>query len=82
MPEDPNRLATLADLHGLEQRFEARMTSQMPAQTETLIEKMRDMQTELLRGFADFAGASDIRSAKSRPTSAMSIPLPASGSRR
>jgi flagellar biosynthesis/type III secretory pathway protein FliH len=40
--------ATKGDLQALEQRFEQRLTQL----EEKIIETMRDMQTELLRGFA------------------------------
>ena len=76
MAEDLSRPATLADLNEFERRFEGKMAAQaaqleakltaqietkMAAQTDILIERMRDMQTELLRGFADHAVVNDVR---------------------
>lgn len=39
-------------LEGMESRIDARFDEKMGAMEERLTEKMRDMQTELLRGFA------------------------------
>jgi hypothetical protein len=56
-PNGNNEPATKADLAALERRLEARM-DQMK---DELIEKMRDMQTEVLRAFHSWARPIEIR---------------------
>jgi hypothetical protein len=52
-------------LEAMEARLESRLTrntqTQLEAMEARLIEKMRDMQTELLRGFAAFSEGQTIR---------------------
>ena len=55
-----NTPATKADLQALEQRFE----QQIAQLQDKLIETMRDMQTELLRGFAAHIDGLTIRMRK------------------
>lgn len=56
MPED-NSPATKQDLQLLKQEIK----QDMGAMEDRLVEKMRDMQTELLRGFAAFSESQTIR---------------------
>jgi hypothetical protein len=57
MSDDENRPATSADLTALEERLNQRIE----ATENRLIEKMRDMQSELLRGFRVFSDGQVIR---------------------
>lgn len=65
MEENLNRPATLADLNELERRLKTELKAELEANSnalrDALIEKMRDMQTELLRGFATIATSQEIR---------------------
>jgi hypothetical protein len=56
VPED-NSPATKQDLHLLRQELK----QDLVAMEDRLVEKMRDMQTELLRGFSSFSEAQTIR---------------------
>lgn len=60
MSNDPNRGVTFEDLQNLEHRMDAKLD----AVKDSLIEHMRDMQTELLRGYSEFARSSDLRMRK------------------
>lgn len=53
--------ATKADLHALETRIEQRFEQRLTQLEQKLIEEMRDMQTELLRGFAAHFDGLNIR---------------------
>jgi hypothetical protein len=48
-------------LEAMEGRLEGRLGGRMTAMEDRLTEKMRDMQTELLRGFAAFSEGQNIR---------------------
>jgi hypothetical protein len=61
---DDNSPATKQDLHLLKQDLKQdliAMKQDLIAMEDRLVEKMRDMQTELLRGFAAFSEAQTIR---------------------
>ena len=45
----------------IDQRFDAKLETKLDAMEHRLVEKMRDMQTELLRGFASFSETQTIR---------------------
>jgi hypothetical protein len=48
-------------LEGMESRIDSHFDEKMGKMEERLTEKMRDMQTELLRGFAAFSESQTIR---------------------
>ena len=48
-------------LQGMESRMDARFDQKMGKMEARLVEKMRDVQTELLRGFAAFSEGQTIR---------------------
>jgi hypothetical protein len=48
-------------LEAMEARIDQRFDAKLDAMEHRLVEKMRDMQTELLRGFASFSEAQTIR---------------------
>src|SRR4051794_16468218 len=50
-----------AELGALEERVNARLDEKLGALEDRLIEQMRGMQTELLRGFASFSDSMNIR---------------------
>jgi hypothetical protein len=54
---DDNSPATKQDLHLLKQELKQDFKQDLIAMEDRLVEKMRDMQTELLRGFASFSEA-------------------------
>lgn len=67
MPAPDETPATKADLSALEQRFEQRFSiieDKLIAVEDKLIETMRDMQTELLRGFAAHISGLTVRMRK------------------
>jgi hypothetical protein len=45
----------------IDQRFDTKLETKLDAMENRLVEKMRDMQTELLRGFASFSETQTIR---------------------
>lgn len=48
-------------LEAMEARIDQRFDAKLDAMEHRLVEKIRDMQTELLRGFASFSEAQTIR---------------------
>ena len=61
MSEDKNRSATIGDVEEIVAASEHRLTAAAKAMEDRLIEAMRGMQTELLRGFEAFAQGQTIR---------------------
>jgi len=57
MPNDPNQPSTRQDLLDLEERLGGRMLGL----EERLTESMRDMQTEVLRAFHDWARPTELK---------------------
>jgi hypothetical protein len=58
---DKNAPVTKKDLVDLEDRIESRLKDHLIAMEGRLVEKIRDSQTELLRGFEKFQTANNIR---------------------
>ena len=58
---DKNGPATKKDLQDLETRLRGEMTAMETRIVDALTERIRDTQTELLRGFEKFQGANNIR---------------------
>jgi hypothetical protein len=58
---DDNSPATRQDLQLLRQELKLDLKQDLIAMEDRLVEKMGDMQTELLRGFASFSEAQTIR---------------------
>jgi hypothetical protein len=58
---DDNSPATKHDLQLLRQELKLDLKQDLIAMEDRLVEKMRDMQTELLRGFSSFSEAQTIR---------------------
>lgn len=59
--------ATKRDLREMEERIDARMDARLTSLEERLLERMRDMQTELLKAFLPFQEQSGLRDSLWRP---------------
>ncbi len=61
---EKNGPVTKKDLSDLEDRIDTRLSAHLSAMEARLVEKIRDSQTELLRGFEKFQTAQNIRMRK------------------